>query len=60
MFKSPLIFKKLPNDQMQLTEPLIYEGSAVVVVPAGFITDGASVPKGFRWFVQGQIQQVRK
>lgn len=48
-FQSPLIFKKLEGKQFQLTAPLIYQVTAdkVITVPAGFVTDLASIPRVF-------------
>ena len=48
MFKSDLVVTHLiGTGSYRLKEPLIYDGKIKIVVPAGFIYDGASVPKLF-------------
>ena len=48
-----LIAKKRSGSEWELAEPLFYhvgnsESSEVIVIPAGFVTDGASTPFGIR------------
>jgi hypothetical protein len=46
MFKSNLIVQELPGGKKQLTLPLIYqEGEEAFIVPVGFTTDYASIPR---------------
>lgn len=46
-FRTPLIFQDLGNCRFQLTAPLVYDVSVKqrIVVPAGFVTDLASIPR---------------
>ena len=50
-----LIVKAVPGGKYQLTSPLIwaYEPNAMIVVPAGFVTDFASIPRFARWIIDG-------
>lgn len=46
-FLTPLITKHISSGRKELVEPLQYEASngTIYVVPAGFYSDGASVPR---------------
>ena len=49
MFKSELILRALTPDLWAFEEPLIWKGSdCTITIPAGFITDLASIPRLFR------------
>lgn len=50
MFKSPLQVEKIGKNKWRLLAPLVYEGSQKYIVPAGFETDFASVPRLAWWF----------
>lgn len=50
MFKFPLQVEKISNYKWKLLAPLIYNGSKRIIVPAGFETDFASVPRCAWWF----------
>lgn len=45
MFTSPLRVEKIGENEWVLLTPLIYDGSEKIIVPAGFETDFASVPR---------------
>ncbi|MGD9825770.1 DUF1353 domain-containing protein [Desulfobacter sp.] len=47
MFKSPLRVEKIGPNAWQLLAPLVFDGSEKIIVPAGFETDFASVPRFF-------------
>lgn len=48
-FKSDLIVRECSDGRWELVEDLIYTGNTeTFIVPAGFMTDFASVPKIFR------------
>lgn len=49
MFKSPLVLQALdaPGEWV-LTRPLLWEGKRKIEVPAGFVTDLASIPAPLR------------
>ena len=47
MFKSPLQVEKIGENKWKLLSPLVYEGRLRYIVPAGFETDFASVPRFF-------------
>lgn len=49
-FKTSLKVEKIGKNKWLLLAPLVFEGSAVVIVPAGFETDFASVPRAAWWF----------
>lgn len=47
-FKSELVVKECPDGKWELVEDLIYDGNRdTFIVPAGFKTDFASVPRVF-------------
>lgn len=50
-----LVVKTIPGGKYKLTNPLIwkYAPNATMVVPAGFETDFASVPRFARWLIDG-------
>ena len=50
MFKSPLQVEKIGENTWELLAPLVYEGSIKRIVPKGFKTDFASVPRAVWWF----------
>ena len=45
----------------RLNTPLIwhYDHNAQIIVPQGFLTDFASIPRGFRWLITG-LEETRK
>lgn len=45
MFKSPLQVEKVGPNLWKLLTPLVYSGLEIIIVPAGFKTDFASVPR---------------
>ena len=49
---APWVFRK-PTKPWQLAEPLRYvtNGGRNIIIPAGFSTDLASIPRCFRWVV---------
>lgn len=47
MFKTPLQVEKIGENRWRLLSPLVYEGRLMYIVPAGFETDFASVPRIF-------------
>ena len=49
-FRSVLTASWRPDDRLELRAPLVYETRAgeTITVPAGFVTDLASVPRGLR------------
>ena len=52
-FPNPLDVRYVDERQFKLLEPFAYINSPVkIVVPAGFITDGASIPKAV-WSIVG-------
>jgi hypothetical protein len=60
MFPDDLIVKVIPNGQYLLKEQYrfidIRPGGGTITVPKGFVTDFASIPRGFRWLVHGHDQ----
>lgn len=50
MFKTPLQVEKIGPNKWKLLSPLVYDGSIKHIVPAGFETDFASVPRIF-WMI---------
>lgn len=50
MFKSKLRTDKIDRRRWVLISPLVYDGSKKYVVPKGFETDGASIPRIAWWF----------
>ena len=48
MFMTPLQVEKIWENRWKLLAPLVFEGSAKFIVPTGFETDFASVPR-FAW-----------
>lgn len=48
-FKTPMVCQKLTGRRFQLTTPLVYvtHDDTTLVVPAGFVTDLASIPRAF-------------
>lgn len=50
-FKTDLIVKELDGDLHELQTPLVYEAKdgTTFVVPAGFVTDYASIPAVVQW-----------
>lgn len=50
MFATDLKLKALPGERWELLEPLVWEeGFSSCTVPAGFVTDLASIPRIFQW-----------
>lgn len=62
VFNSDGILKILPGDSWQLVEPLIYSHPqhGVIKVPAGFITDLASIPRLFHRIVNPCTSGTRR
>ena len=50
MFATPLRVEKIGKNTWELLTPLVYKGSEIIVVPQGFKTDFASVPRPAWWF----------
>jgi hypothetical protein len=50
MFKSPLQVEKIGENKWELLAPLVYEGTRRYIIPTGFKTDFASVPRIF-WYL---------
>ncbi len=50
MFKTPLWVEKIGPNTWRLLTPLMFDGSEKYIVPAGFQTDFASVPRLLWWF----------
>lgn len=47
-FLTPLDYRKVDAHKWQLLAPLVYEhGDTVFMVPAGFLTNGPSIPRAF-------------
>lgn len=46
-FQTPLVVQEIDDDKWKLKEDLVYRGDIVglVYIPAGFVTDFASVPR---------------
>ncbi len=50
-FVTKLEYDYIGETRIELTSPLLYvDGDTIYCVPIGFKSDGASVPKLFRWF----------
>ena len=54
---SELDVRIVPNGKYLLIAPLVWRD--MITVPEGFMTDFASVPRGFRWFITGH-DETRK
>lgn len=52
-----LDIRVIPGGKYQLLAPLTWRG--LITVPLGFVTDFASVPRGFRWLITGH-DETRK
>ena len=52
MFCSPLDLRADKPGQWVLLRDLIWDDGRRIVVPAGFKTDLASIPRAFRWLLQ--------
>ena len=55
---SDLHLKTVPNGKYELTRDFTWktkvkEGDVTFIVPKGFVTDLASIPRLFRWFITG-------
>lgn len=53
MFRTDLVARSLPvPDLWQLEYPLVWESpEEIIVIPPGFLTDLASIPRAFQWLV---------
>jgi hypothetical protein len=52
MFLTPLRLEASEPGLWVLLSPLIWDGEKRYEVPAGFVTDLASIPRAFRWLLQ--------
>ena len=50
MFISNLDVRKIGKNKWKLLSPLVYDGTSKIIVPIGFETDFASVPRLVWWF----------
>ena len=52
MFLTPLDLRADKPGHWVLLRELIWDDGVRIVVPAGFVTDLASIPRAFRWLLQ--------
>ena len=58
MFKDNLFTEQLGAQLWRLSKPLVWESDEeLIIVPEGFLTDGASIPRAVWWFASPMTGQ---